>query len=212
MTGPVKRRAYDASGRKERARQTRRQVLDAARRLFVRHGYAETRMTDVATAADVSVELIYGAFGSKADLLKTVFDVTIAGDDEPVALMDRPALLEVRREPDPERALRLYAAFVAEAVPLVAPVHLVILQAALSEHSIAALSEELDAQRLRGMTLFAEHLGASARLAIPQDEARDLLWTLNSVRVFELLVEQRGWGLDRYEAFLADTWVHQLLT
>ncbi len=77
----------------------------AQRRLFVEAGYAATKMTDVAAAAEVSVELVYGAFGTKANLLKTVFEVTIAGDDEPVPLMQRPALLAIRAEPDPARAL-----------------------------------------------------------------------------------------------------------
>lgn len=211
MSGEVKRRSYDASGRQAQARRTRRQIVDTARRLFVEAGYAATKMTDVAADADVSVELVYGAFGTKANLLKTVFDVTIAGDDEPVPLMQRPALLAIRAEPDPARALRLYAAFVAQTAPRAYPVLLVVLSATAGEPAVAALADELAAQRLTGMTLFAKQLRDSGRLAVSADEARDLLWTHNSPQVYDLLVGQRGWSLTRYEQFLADTWIHLLI-
>lgn len=188
------------------------EVLDAARRLFVDRGYAATKMTDVAAEAGVSVELVYGAFRSKANLLETVFDVTIAGDDEPVALMERPGLLAVRNEADPARALRRYAAFVAETAPRIAPVLLVVLTAASSDPTVAELAEDLAAQRLTGMTLFAQQLLDSGRLKVPQEEARDILWALNSAQMYDLLVVQRGWSLQRFETFLGDTWIELLLT
>lgn len=212
MSDGIKRRRYDATGRRQRARRTRLEVLDAARRLFVDRGYAATKMTDVAAEAGVSVELIYGAFRSKANLLKTVFDVTIAGDDEPVALMERPGLLAVRNEPDPARALRRYAAFVAEIAPRIAPVHLVVLTAASSDPTVAELAEGLAAQRLTGMTLFARQLLDSGRLKVSQEDARDILWALNSAQTYDLLVVQRGWSLQRFEAFLGDAWIDLLLT
>ena len=104
MSDGVNRRRYDATGRRERARHTRLHVVAVAKDLFVQRGYTATKMSDVAAAAGVSVELLYSAFGSKPALLKTVFDVTIAGDDTPVPVMDRPELLAVRAEPDPVRA------------------------------------------------------------------------------------------------------------
>ena len=211
MSREVKRRHYDASGRRAQARRTRRQVVATAHRLFVECGYVATTMTDIAAAAGVSVELVYGAFKTKANLLKTVFDVTIAGDDEPVPLMERPALLAVRAEPDPSRALHRYAAFVAEIAPRVYPVHLVVLTAATSDAGVAALADELATQRLTGMTMFARQLHLSGGLAVPEDEARDLLWTLNAPQVYELFVLQRGWSLARYERFLADTWTYTLI-
>lgn len=64
-------------------------MLQAARRLFLEHGYAATTMPAIAAAAGVSVQSVYKAFGNKAALLKTVFDVAIAGDDEPVPMLQR---------------------------------------------------------------------------------------------------------------------------
>src|SRR4051812_50230327 len=87
------RRRYDSPARRDRARRTRRAVLDAARELFVARGYAATSIRGVAAAAGVSVATVEQAFGTKRALLKEVVDVTRAGDDEPVAMLDRaPAL------------------------------------------------------------------------------------------------------------------------
>jgi AcrR family transcriptional regulator len=212
MSDRVNRRRYDATGRRERARQTRLEVVAVAKDLFVQHGYTATKMSDVAAAAGVSVELLYSAFGSKPALLKTVFDVTIAGDDTPVSVMDRPELLAVRAEADPVRALRLYAHFVAQTASRAYPVQLVVLSAASSDPVVASIADDLSAQRLHGMTMFAAQLARSGRLAVPEDQARDLLWTLNSVQVYDLLVVQRGWTLDSYERLLGDTWTSALLT
>jgi AcrR family transcriptional regulator len=69
----------------------------------------------------VSVQSIYKAFGNKPALLKTVFDVAIAGDDEPVPMLQRAALSRVRAEPDPRRKLSLYSEIVAEVSPATSP-------------------------------------------------------------------------------------------
>src|SRR2546423_13263180 len=73
----------------EKARQTRRKVLLAAGELFVERGYGATTLQEVADRAGVAVQTIYFVFGNKRSLLKDVVDTSIAGDDEPVATMDR---------------------------------------------------------------------------------------------------------------------------
>uniref|UniRef100_UPI001C3F2E52 TetR/AcrR family transcriptional regulator n=1 Tax=Microtetraspora fusca TaxID=1997 RepID=UPI001C3F2E52 len=76
--------------RAQKAKETRRRILAAALELFVRDGYGATNLQDVADKAEVAVQTIYFVFGNKRALLKELVDVTIAGDDEPVAMMDRP--------------------------------------------------------------------------------------------------------------------------
>jgi AcrR family transcriptional regulator len=65
-------------------------ALEAARDLFVDHGYGATNLQDVAERAGVAVQTIYFVFGNKRSVLKELVDMTIAGDDEPVATMSRP--------------------------------------------------------------------------------------------------------------------------
>jgi AcrR family transcriptional regulator len=72
-----------ATRHERRKAQTRRQLLDAARTLFVAHGYDATRPQDIARAADVAAGTFYLHFADK----RTAF---LAFTDEAAAeLMER---------------------------------------------------------------------------------------------------------------------------
>src|SRR5215216_4641214 len=100
---PEVKRSYDASRRREQARARRLAVVLAARELFARDGFRRTTIAAVAAHAGVSAESVYKGFGTKAALAKAVFDVVIAGDDEPVPVAERPAAQAMRDEPDEVR-------------------------------------------------------------------------------------------------------------
>ena len=70
------RRAYHSPLRADQAQQTRRRVLESARRLFVERGYAGTTVAAVADHAGVSPETIYLSLGGKRGLLEGVMDIT----------------------------------------------------------------------------------------------------------------------------------------
>src|ERR1700752_1713721 len=90
------KRSYDASRRREQARARRLAVVLAARNLFERDGFRPTTIAAIAAHAGVSAESVYKGFGSKAALAKAVFDLVIAGDDEPVPVGERPAMQALR--------------------------------------------------------------------------------------------------------------------
>ena len=212
MSFPVKpRRRYDSRGRQEQAGRSRWAMLQAARRLFLDRGYAATTMPAIAAAAGVSVQSVYKAFGNKPALLKAVFDVAIAGDDEPVPVLQREALGRVRAEPDPYRKLSLYGEFVAEVTPRHVPIQLLARAAATADPEAAGVWDQLRAERLAGLTLFARDRDGHLRPGVSVDEARDLLWTYNSPELYELLVLQRGWTPQRYGRWLADALTAALL-
>lgn len=214
MSHPVKpRRRYDSSGRQEQARRSRRAVLQAAHELFLDRGFAATTMPDVAAAAGVSVQTVYKAFGNKPGLAKAVFDVTMAGDDEPVAMLQRPSLGRVRDEPDPHRKFRLYGQFLAEVAPRHVPIQLVIRDAASSDPDAREVWASLQDERLKGMTMFARDLRDAGHLGprISVNHARDVLWAYNSAELFELLVIERGWSPRRYGRWVADALIADLL-
>ena len=103
MSRNVKRagpRQYDSSRRQAHARERRAAVLRAALDRFLEQGYSSTTIAQVAGDADVSVETVYKTFGNKAGLLKAVFDVAVAGDDEPVPMVERDDIQRVIAEPD----------------------------------------------------------------------------------------------------------------
>jgi AcrR family transcriptional regulator len=213
MPGTVKRRSYDSSRRREQAQRARARTLDAARRAFLDRGYAATTVAGIAADADVSVETVYKAFGNKPGLLKAVFDVAVAGDDAPVAIMDRSWVAAITAESDPRVKLRMYAAQLAELMPRTAPVQLVVRAAATVDTDIERVWRQMQDERLAGMAAFAGHLHAAGHLRedLTADDARDVLWTYNSVELYELLVLERGWNARRYEDFLAAALASALL-
>lgn len=214
MASPVKpRRRYDSSRRQEQARANRWAVLHAARDLFLERGFASTTMPAIAEAAGVSVPTVYKAFGNKPRLAKAVFDVAMAGDGEPVPMLQRASLGRVRDEPDPRTKLRLYGEFLAEVAPRHVPVQLVIRDAATSDPEAREVWAELQAERLKGMSLFARALDDDGHLrpGISTNVARDVLWAYNSAELFQLLVLERGWSPKRYGRWVADALVAALI-
>jgi AcrR family transcriptional regulator len=210
MTSEVNRssRAYTSTRRREQARASRAAMLDAARELFLRHRFAATSLPMVAQAAGVSVQYVYKVFGNKAGLVKALFDVAIAGDDEPIALRERASIAAVRSEPDPARKLELYARHIATVGPRIMPILLVVRDAASGDTAASDLWTQLQDERLAGMTQFAAelHAGGHLRAGVSRSEARDVLWAHNSLELWDLLVTQRGWSPRRYGKWLA----HQL--
>ncbi len=214
MTRSVKPpRRYDSSRRREQARQNRRSVVEAARRLFLERGYAGTTVPAVAAAAGVSTETVYKAFANKAGILKAVFDVAIVGDHEPIPMLQREWVQRNLAEPDPRRKLIMYGEHLAAAGPRAAAVQLLAREAAASDPEAARVWDQMVAERLIGMTHFARHLheGGHLRADVSVDEARDVLWTYNSVELYDLLVLQRGWAAERYGRWVANALIAALL-
>jgi AcrR family transcriptional regulator len=60
----------------------RQQILDAARRCFLRNGFHNTSMQDVIAEADLSVGAVYRYFGSKDELITSIAQTVIAGAQE----------------------------------------------------------------------------------------------------------------------------------
>jgi AcrR family transcriptional regulator len=207
------RRRYDSSRRQAQARVTRRAILAAARDLFLEHGYAGTRMAEVARAADVSIETVYKAFQNKSGLIKALFDVAIAGDDQPIPMLQRELVNRIREEPDPRQKLLMYGEHLSEAGMRAGSLQLLIRSAAASDPEVSAVWDQMVQERLTGMTEFARDLsqGGHLRPGVTLEDARDVLWTYNSVELFDLLVLQRGWAPDRYSRWIAESMIAALL-
>ena len=160
---PVKpRRRYDSARRAEQARQTRNAIIETARRLFLRDGYAATTIAAIAAAAQVSVETIYKAFGGKPGLVRAICDAALAGAG-PVPAETRSDQLQLH-EPDPRRIVRGWGELTVEVAPRIAPIMLLVRSAAAADPEMAGLLAEVDAARLSRMTRNAHHLAAAGHL------------------------------------------------
>lgn len=189
-------RPYDASGRREQARATRRSVLAAAAELFLDRGYAATTMSDVAGAAGVAVQTVYSAVGGKAELLKQAIDDAITGDDEPVAVIDRPEIRAVQAERDGRRKLELYAEFLRGSQSRTARLDQVLRVAADADADAAELKKNLDEAKHFGMTQFATNLKEHKQLrrGVTVAKAADVLFVHMDSANYLNLVVGRGWS------------------
>ena len=207
------KRPYDSTRRQAQARETRRQIVEAARKLFVEYGYAGATIEAIAQEADVAPETIFATFGNKRTILAALIDVAVGGDEQPIPLLQRPGPQTVLQEIDPVRLLQLFATDISGILERVAPVFEVMRAAAKTEPDIADLLKNLLEERLKNITAFVRSLSAHGPLRAGLDDAQagEIVWTITSPEVFSLLTVDRGWSRERYAHWLGDTLARLLL-
>jgi AcrR family transcriptional regulator len=212
VRGHVKE-GYRSPLREAHARSTRQAVIDAAARLFAERGYVATSIEEIAAAAGVSRATVFNAVGGKAILLKTAFDVAIVGDDEPVALPDRPRSRAIRAEPDAGKYLALYADMVTELAGRLAPIAEAVRSAAGADPDARRLWTEHQAQRRKGALHVVDDVLRKGQLrnGLSTADAADIVWALNDPGLYHQLVLTRGWQPARFGTWLAETMQQQLL-
>ncbi|MEP7160175.1 MAG: helix-turn-helix domain-containing protein [Dermatophilaceae bacterium] len=192
--------------RTERARATRRRVVAAAQGSFLLKGYGPTTIRGVAEDAQVSQETIYKSFGTKAALLKAVYDVVLAGDEAPVPLADRPEIQRVRAQSTAVGAARAYAEL---ALKIDARVGALVLIASRSQGTDAELSQfvsTIEQERAAGTLGLTRHWGAAGFLRddVTVERARDIVWMLVSPEILAMRRRQ-GWSDEEYVQWIVDT-------
>jgi AcrR family transcriptional regulator len=211
--GRGKRRTYRSPVREERARRTRLAVLAAAHESFVTRGYAATTIRAVAAAAGVSVPTVELLFGTKRALLGQVVDVARAGDDEPVALLDRPPARAAEAAGTTAEFLAAATAEIGVVAARVSAVQAVLAAAAVGDEEIAGLAREIDAQRrvIASWLVDGVHRRAGLRPGLDRERAVDAVWMLLDPVVHTRLTGDRGWSGDEFADWLADALARLLL-
>lgn len=212
MSESVKR-YYRSALRTEQARATRRAIVAAASQLFVENGYGATTIDAVARSAGVSRKTVFTAVGGKVDLLKVAVDWAVAGDDLPVALADRATLRQLLEQPDPAVLLAGWARMQAEIGARVAGLVQALEAAAGTDPAANALLAQLQEQRLDGARAIVKRLRTLDALttALTYQEAIDLAWLATDAALFDRLVRVRGWSTSRFDEWLAQYLVTQLI-
>ena len=177
--------------------------MAAAGQRFVEAGYAATTIADVARAAGVAVQTVYSAVGGKADLLVEVVNRTIAGDDRDVVLFDREWMAALRAEPDPRRQVRVFADEMTSLGARVVPLVLMMRAAAAGDPEVAAAYQRSAGLRWQTMRDVVSALHGM-RPGLGGERAADLVWTIASPEMYDLLVLQRGWSPADFAAWVAD--------
>lgn len=199
--------------RVERARQTRRRMIDSALDLFVTRGYATTTLEQVASAAGVAVQTIYYTFKTKGQLLAEVVEVTAAGADDPGPRTDRPWVREMLACSSPARVLALGVENGTGIYDRVAFLWPAVAAAAEADPHVAAYWQAVVATRRnhqRALVLKIAELGGLRR-GIEIEQATDQVVVLAGPDVYRGLVVESRWDVATYRRWLFELLVTQLL-
>jgi AcrR family transcriptional regulator len=208
------KRAYDSTRRQAQADETRRHILEAARKLFLERGYAGATAEAIAAEAGVALQTVYAIFKNKRKILVSLMNVSSpTGDEDHVPVTERSGPQAVAREPDQRRQLQMFAEIVAYNLDQVAVISKILVEAARTEVEIDRILQKLNKQRLEHMTLAVQQFAAHGPFRENMDEssATDTVWTLTSPEVFLLLTRDRGWSKEQYAQWLGNILIRTLL-
>lgn len=201
------KRAYHSPMRQRQAEQTRQRILEAARALFGREGYAGTTVEAIAAAAGVSPKTVAAVFGSKRGILAEMLDPTGFGS------LHQDTLARLRAENDPTRRVAL-AAELTRRVYDASPAEFTLLRGAGAiAPELADVAEQVEQRRwqqIERLVGFLHDHGA-LRADLAPGAATDEAWALASFDLYAMLVLQRGWPPHGYEAWLADMLIARLI-
>jgi AcrR family transcriptional regulator len=190
------------AARTARASATKARVIRAAHQLFTERGYLYTTMADIAAGASVAVQTLYLSFGSKVQILSAAFDRSVAGDDEDLAVLERPWVSALREEPDLRRALRLLVVEGTAIVARATPIYLRV-QEACADAEVAEVLATQRARRYqtdRGLAaLLAAKPGFPAGVTV--DQAGDIIYAVLSEDTCRLFCMDRGWEPGQWQAW-----------
>lgn len=183
--------------RERQAQATRDAVATAARRLFAERGYTSTTIEAVSEAARVPAQTIYSAFGSKPAILEHIREMWVA-KTEVRELGARALTLS-----NPADRLRQAAHWTRRQFELGSDVITMYQEAARSDPRVA----ETWSNVLRGR----ERAVREVLAPFAKQHSLDVYITLTLSEIYRSLVLERGWSPSRYEAWLAQALIRELL-
>jgi len=215
MTKPKSpKREYDSTRRQAQANETRRQILEAARKLFMERGYAGATVEAIAAEAGVAAQTIYAIFKNKKRILVSLMNVLSAnGIEDNTPMPERAGPQAVSQEHDQRRQLQMFAQVVANNLAQVAVVSEIMVNAAKTERDVDRILQRLNNQRLEHLKFAVQQIAPNGpfRENVDKAYATDIVWTLTSPEIFLLLTRDRGWSKEKYAQWLADTLARVLL-
>jgi AcrR family transcriptional regulator len=207
VVGGKGKRTYRSTRREAQARRTRQRIIAAATEQFLARGYAGTTIRAVAAAAGVSIPTVELGFGTKAQLLKAAIDVAIAGDDEPVSMLERDWAAGAQRTTDAGEFLAVVGQTLRPAAVRSAGLVVAAFEALHVDTAIQAVVVQLRHQRSVTVTWIVDGLTERAPLrpTVNRQTAIDTVWLLIDPVVYQRLTRDRGWSNEQYQAWIIDS-------
>ena len=154
------------------------------------------------------------AFGTKAQLLKTAIDVAIAGDHDPVAVLDRAwATAAQATTTTVHDFLTAVGRTLRPAMTSSAGLVLAAYGAAETDPALRELAAQLATQRATTVAWIIDGIRcrAALRAGITRRHAIDQVWLLMDPAVYHHLTRYRGWSPADYEKWFTGTITRLLL-
>ena len=204
-------RTKNQLARADRARLTRRKIVAAADTLFRRDGFLTTTMAAIAAEAGVAVQTLYLSFGNKTAILAAAFEVAVAGDDEPLAMLDREWMSQVRAEHDGPTALALFVEGAIAVMSRTTPLYMTIRSAA-ADPEVAAFLVENKVERHANFSVIVHALSARPGFTkkLTRTRATDVLYTVVSEDSYAMLVHEHGWTRQQWRDWALRTMRNEL--
>ena len=200
------RRPYHSLARERQAEESRQRILDAARSLFLKRGYSGTTVDAIAEGAGLSPKTVTAVFGTKLGVLTELLRPSTFGQRYQ-QLLER-----LQTDADPVQRVALVAEITCQVYSALAPELNLLRGAASIAPELAELARQVEARRRENQGRLITYLVSRGVLhhGLQPEEATDELWALSSYDLYRLLVVERGWASERYEAWLAKV-LHQRL-
>jgi AcrR family transcriptional regulator len=205
MSAVKTKRRYHSPLRRAQAEATRLRILEATRDLFREQGFAASSISAIARSAGVVPETIYATFGSKRALLDGLIDA--AQPTETVARLTE----DWTQAGTPRAQLTMLAATARTFWERNEPLAWILRQGTGDADFDGQWAERSAGRRALLRALMGQWDISVVRPGMTLDEAADVAWSLASEEVYHMLVVDRGWTADRYQAWLADALVREVL-
>jgi len=200
-------RQYVSELRAAAAQQTRARILDAARQELEEIGYHAMTISGLARRAEVSPQTIYNALGSKAAVIKALYDVLLVGDDEPVPLGEREEFIALMNQPDAPSTMRGYIAMGMGLYSRVGGLLGTLLaDGPGADAELKNFVSTIERERRSGNESIVRHIDTTFGLpdGVELVKAVDVVWAATSFDLVDRLVRQCGWTPSEFESWLAD--------
>ena len=192
-------RRYNSPERSESSNRTRLAILAASEEVFRDRGYVAGTIRAIAETAGIAVPTVYLHFRSKAELVRALAEHVTSAPDLSVS--------QVVADGSGAQRLRLGASILRRLHERAEVVTDVLRIAAAADPEIALEWSRWQARHLHAVTQLVAALAEDGllRSGVSRRAAADALYALAGADIYRLLVRERGWSSDDYEAWIAET-------
>ena len=191
-------RTYQSARRAQAAADTRMAILDAARRLFLKHGYGKVTVQDIAREASTAVPTVYASTGGKTAILGIIIDEAMV---DPIV---NETLAKVNQCDDAREAIAELVHGVRVDNERYHDIVAIMKDAATLDETAAGVLGRSDAYYRQCLEKAVDHIREMGALGagVTRERAGDIAWFYLGHDAWDLLTVAGRWPWDEAEQWL----------